>query len=88
MVMLGNTAVQETWLLKNNEFIAGPELALPTAAGCFSKSSWSKEEYVIVGGVYTNFFRPNNAQVQHFTNGSWKLLPPETALSIFLFVLI
>jgi len=66
-------------LLHDDRFVAGPDLAVPTASGCLSRASWSQEEFIIIGGVTASYYTLNNAQVQHFSNGSWKLIP-EAAL--------
>jgi len=77
----------DAWLLLNQKWIQGPNLAVGSYGGCFSKSSWTKEEYILIGGNNKPDHQLSNATLQHFSNGTWTLLADQT-LSKFVIPLL
>jgi len=69
---------KNTWVLQNQKWIHGPDLAVGSYGGCFSKSSWTKEEYLLIGGNTKPDHELSDAILQHFSNGTWTLLADQT----------
>jgi hypothetical protein len=55
-----------TWVFQKGSFVAGPALAVASAAGCFVQDKLRLGVYYLIGGSEPSY-------VQRFYNGNWHI---------------